>query len=240
MIAATTTPTIHARPGKERGTTAIGWLHSRHSFSFGRYYNPRKMGYRSLRVINDDVVAPGQGFGEHGHDNMKILTWVLDGQLRHGDSLGHDQLLVPGELQRMSAGRGIRHSEANGSTRIPVHFLQIWLEPGERDSEPAYGQQAFDAEGRRNRWQVLASSDGHDGGMAIQQDAIVRVANIDAQASVALDHRGGRHAYVHVATGQVRVGDTVLAAGDAITIEESGRIELQAIEPSQVLGFDLA
>ncbi|MEZ6190095.1 MAG: pirin family protein [Phycisphaerales bacterium] len=134
----TTTNPITFLPGDQRGTTQIGWLYSRHSFSFGRYYDPAKMGYRSLRVINDDVISPGTGFGEHGHDNMEILTWVVDGALRHGDSLGHSQRLEPGELQAMSAGSGIRHSEYNDSSSKPVRLLQIWIEPAKHNTEPRY------------------------------------------------------------------------------------------------------
>ncbi len=240
MTTTTHASTITIRRGDDRGKTAMGWLHSRHSFSFGGYYDPQNMGYRSLRVINDDVVAPGGGFGEHGHDNMEILTWVLEGSLRHGDSLGHDRLLVPGELQRMSAGSGIRHSEHNGSSRDKVHFLQIWIEPDRVDVAPAYDQQMFDAADRRNRWQTLASDDGRDGSMRIHQDAVVRVADLAAGAAVDLGVQAQRRAYVHVAFGAVRVGGQTLAAGDAFTVEETGGLTLVGVEPAQVLWFDLA
>lgn len=243
MNATAANPSFTVRPGDQRGTTRLGWLDSRHSFSFGRYYDPRNMGYRALRVINDDVIAPGQGYGEHGHDNMEILTWVLDGAVRHGDSLGHDQVLVPGELQRMTAGTGIRHSEFNSSPREKVHLLQIWIEPAQAGATPAYGQKAFDAAGRANQWQTLASGDAadvHAGAMSLAQDAVVRAAELGAGASVRLDVQPGRHAYVHVATGLVRVGDFTLAGGDAITVDEPGTLVLDGVEPGQVLWLDLA
>jgi redox-sensitive bicupin YhaK (pirin superfamily) len=235
-----TLPRFTIRPADHRGGTAIGWLRSRHSFSFGRYYDPNNMGFRTLRVINDDVIAPGQGFGEHGHDNMEILTWVLRGAVRHGDSLGHDQVLRPSELQRMSAGSGIRHSEFNASREEPVHLLQIWIEPDRHNVTPAYDQRTFDASGRDNRWQTLASPDARDDSMAIHQDAVVRVADVRGGAAVDVTVHEGRHAYVHIATGRVRAGDTLLSAGDAITLEEPGRLPLEGVEPAQVLWFDLA
>lgn len=187
---------VTVRPGNQRGVTNIGWLHSRHSFSFGRYFDPSNVGYRALRVINDDVVAPGGGFGEHGHDNMEILTWVLDGALRHGDSLGHMQRLTPGEPQVMTAGAGIRHSEMNDSRQEPVHFLQVWIEPATTDAKPRYEQRAFDASGRANRWQTLATGRAGDeaGGVAIDQDAAVRVADLAAGAELTLTVEPGRHA----------------------------------------------
>lgn len=236
-------PAFTVRPGQQRGTTRLGWLHSRHSFSFGHYYDPGNLGYRALRVINDDVVAPGQGFGDHGHDNMEILTWVIEGSLRHGDSLGHDQLLRPGELQRMTAGTGIRHREFNGSAREKVHFLQIWIEPATLNAAPAYGQKAFDPAGRANRWQTLASGRADDvrtGAMSLAQDAVVRVADLAPAATLSVQNAPSRHAYLHVVTGSVRLGDVVLSGGDAVNVDEPGTLAFEAKEPSQVLWFDLA
>jgi redox-sensitive bicupin YhaK (pirin superfamily) len=234
-----TTHDITFRPGEERGTTQLGWLHSRHSFSFGRYYDPDNVGYRSLRVINDDVVSPGAGFGEHGHANMEILTWVIDGVLRHGDSLGHTQRLEPGELQAMSAGTGIQHSEFNDSPDDPARFLQVWIEPSARDVQPRYDQRRFEAGGRRNRWQTLASGSGADGALPIHQDAQMRVADLDADTSLAVHVGGGRHGYIHVVTGSLRVGGRTLNSGDAFTAEAGADLTLMALEPTQVIWFDL-
>ena len=235
----TTTNPITFLPGDQRGTTQIGWLHSRHSFSFGRYYDPEKMGYRGLRVINDDVIAPGTGFGEHGHDNMEILTWVVDGALRHGDSLGHSERLEPGELQAMSAGSGIRHSEYNDSKSEPVRLLQIWIEPARRNTEPRYDQRRFDAEGRHNRWQTLASGLGAEGALPIGQDAEMRVADLDAGASLNVDVAAKRHAYVQVVTGKVAADGRTLTEGDAFTAEAGTSVTIEATEPSRVIWFDL-
>lgn len=231
---------ITVRPSDARGLTQLGWLHSRHSFSFGRYYDPQNVGYRSLRVINDDVISPGAGFGEHGHDNMEILTWMINGALRHGDSLENSRRLEPGELQAMSAGSGIRHSEYNDSKAEPARLLQIWIEPAERGIEPGYDQRRFDAEGRRNRWQTLASGDGEDGALPIHQDAAMRVADLDAGALVNIDVESGRYAYVHVATGSVEVEGQTLAAGDAFTAEVEATLSVKALDGAQVIWFDLS
>lgn len=238
-MAQATINTITFLPGDQRGTTQIGWLNSRHSFSFGRYYDPDKMGYRGLRVINDDVVSPGTGFGEHGHDNMEILTWVVDGALRHGDSLGHSQRLEPGELQAMSAGSGIRHSEYNDSKTEPSRFLQVWIEPTHRNAEPRYDQRRFDADGRHNRWQTLASGLGAAGALPIDQGAEMRVADLDAGASLNVDVAAKRHAYVQVVTGKVTVDGRALAEGDAFTAESGTNVKIEATESAQVIWFDL-
>jgi quercetin 2,3-dioxygenase len=231
---------IQVRRANDRGTTEIGWLHSRHSFSFGRYYDPRNMGYRSLRVINDDVVEPGTGFGEHGHDNMEIITWVLKGALRHRDSTGTDGVIRPGEVQTMTAGRGIRHSEMNPSNTEAVHLLQIWIEPSALNLTPTYSQKEFADDGRTNRWQLLVSPDARDGSLQIHQDATLRVAELapDKQIELALGDK--RHGYLHVAYGNVRVGDLALASGDAITLDGPASLEIAANEQSQLLFFDLA
>lgn len=230
---------ITVRPGDARGATQLGWLHSRHAFSFGQYHDPANTGFRSLRVINDDVISPGTGFGEHGHDNMEILTWVVDGALRHGDSLGHSQVLEPGELQAMSAGSGIQHSEYNGSKTQRAHFLQIWIEPDKRDVEPRYDQGRFDAEGRRNRWQTLASGTGGDGALPIHRDAEMRVADLEVGAVLEVKVGSRRYGYVHVVTGLVHTGGQSLKDGDAFTAEPGALITLKAAQPSQVIWFDL-
>jgi redox-sensitive bicupin YhaK (pirin superfamily) len=236
----TATRNLTVRRSEDRGKTEIAWLHGRHSFSFGRYYDPNNMGYRSLRVINDDIVEPASGFGEHGHDNMEILTWVLEGTLHHRDSTGSDGDLRPGELQAMTAGRGIRHSEVNDSPTERVHLLQIWLEPDTLHLQPAYGQKPFAKEGRSGKWQTLASPDGRNDSMRIHQDAILSVAELTKNEKVSLELGSNRHAYVHVAFGAVQVGDTTLNSGDAITFAGPENLAFTANENSQMLYFDLA
>jgi len=233
----TTEPTF--RPAASRGHTQIGWLDSRHSFSFGGYHDPQNMGYRSLRVINDDRVTPGAGFGEHPHRDMEILTWVLDGALRHGDSIGNMRDLRPGELQAMTAGRGIVHSEYNASDSEPVHFLQIWIEPAERGVKPRYDQRAYAPEDRHNRWDVLASGRG-GGGLPIDQDAELRVADLESGTTLSVALDADRYGYLHVATGIVQIAGQTMSAGDAFTVDGPGEWPLEATEDAQVLWFDLA
>ncbi len=230
---------IRLLPGADRGTTQLGWLHSRHSFSFGQFYDPQKMGFRSLRVINDDVISPGAGFGEHGHDNMEILTWMVDGALRHGDSLDNSRRLEPGELQAMSAGSGIRHSEYNDSKTDTARLLQIWIEPRHRDVEPRYDQKRFDAECRHNRWQTLASGCGTDGALPIGQDAEMRVADMDASVSLVVETESSRYGYVQVVSGSVRVEGRTLTEGDAFSTEAGTDVIIEAANASQVIWFDL-
>lgn len=239
----TTTPTdaaIAFRPADQRGTTQLGWLHSRHSFSFGRYHDPANTRFRTLRVFNDDIVAPGGGFGEHGHDDMEIMTWVLDGALKHTDSLGNTRELRHGEVQVMSAGTGIRHSEFNASDSDPAHFLQMWLLPAKRDITPRYDQRAFDAAGRHNRWQTLASGHGAEGALPIEQNAELRVAELDADATIDITLPAERHAYLHLARGQAVAANQPLTAGDAITCPGPATLTVHAQTPSELILFDLA
>lgn len=241
------TPSIEIRRAQDRGRTQIAWLDSAHSFSFGQYRDPRRMGFRSLRVINDDRVAPGAGFGEHGHDNMEIITWVLEGTLRHGDSLANSQELSPGEVQVMSAGSGIRHSEHNGSTTQESHFLQVWIVPKSRDIEPRYDQRRVDPAARQNRFAPLASGlEKHqaDGALPIHQDAAVLVADIEVGASSSYAIGRDRGVYLHVAFGEVELGfgsaGETLYAGDAAMIESPGEVTVKGIQLAQVMLFDLA
>ncbi|MEM1212904.1 MAG: pirin family protein [Planctomycetota bacterium] len=235
----TTSPTVTHIPGDSRGHTEIGWLNSRHSFSFGQFHDPNRMGFRSLRVLNDDRVVPGAGFGEHPHRDMEILTWVLDGALKHGDSIGNLKELRPGELQAMTAGTGIVHSEFNASDTDPVHFIQVWIEPRAADVQPRYDQKAFDAEGRSNRWQTLASGRDAEGALPIDQDAELRVADVAEGASVEFHVDADRHGYIHVATGSVTVGDQTFIAGDALAIAGGG-VTITGATDAQLLAFDLA
>jgi redox-sensitive bicupin YhaK (pirin superfamily) len=230
---------ITIRKASERGRTHIGWLDSWHSFSFGDYYDPRNMGFRSLRVINDDRVAPGTGFGMHPHRDMEILTWVLDGELEHRDSLGSGGVIRPGDLQRMTAGTGIRHSEANPSSKDPVHLLQIWIVPEKNGLPPSYEQRNFPASERRGKLCHLAGPASANGSLVIRQDADVYTALLDKGEKVTHTLRPGRHAWVQVGTGAVSLNGKVLSAGDGATVSEEARLTLTADGPAEVLLFDL-
>ncbi|QIL19827.1 pirin family protein [Thermomonas sp. HDW16] len=232
---------IIERPAAARGTVDLGWLRSKHSFSFGHYHDPAWMGFGPLRVINDDTVAPGGGFAPHRHANMEILSVVLDGALAHRDSTGTDGVIRAGEVQWMSAGHGIEHSEYNGSDAQPVHFLQIWIQPDRLNAQPAYAQQYFDPEARCARWAALVSSDGADGSIAIRQQATLRATRLQPGDAVAAVLDPARKYWLHVATGEVAVGERVLVAGDALGFDdEGGEIALRGIaDASDVLLFDL-
>ena len=232
---------ILERPSASRGEVDLGWLHSRHTFSFGHYHDPAWMGFGALRVINDDTVAPGGGFAPHGHANMEIVSVVLDGALAHKDSTGTDGTIRAGEVQWMSAGHGIQHSEYNGSNVEPVHFLQIWLQPDRLNAQPAYAQKFFDPEARRARWATLVSPDGADGSLAIRQQATLRATLLHAGDAVVATLDPARKQWLHVATGEVAVGERVLVAGDALGfVDEGGELALHGIaDASDVLLFDL-
>lgn len=237
-------PLIHLRPATERGHVDHGWLDTWHSFSFASYHDPAHMGFSALRVINEDWIAAGAGFGTHPHRDMEILTWVLEGALAHKDSTGGGGIIRPGELQRMSAGSGITHSEFNASETERVHLLQIWLLPKAPGLAPRYSQTAFPADGRRNTFQLLASPDGRDGSLDIHQEASLWVADLDAGQGASLGLGGGRRAWIQVANGQVRFAGHVLGAGDGAALEavEGERalvFEGVASEGAQVLVFDL-
>jgi redox-sensitive bicupin YhaK (pirin superfamily) len=225
---------------EDRGRTRLAWLDSRHTFSFGDYHDPARMGFRSLRVINDDRVAAGQGFGTHGHRDMEIVTWVLDGALQHRDSLGSGSVIRPGDLQRMSAGTGITHSEFNPSPEKPVHFLQIWILPARQGLSPGYEQRTFPAEARRGKLQVVAAEDGHQGAVTVHQDVRVLAGLFDPGDEVVHQLAPGRHAWVHVATGAAGVGSETLRAGDGAAVSGEREVVLRGIDPGEVLLFDLA
>ncbi|HJV91101.1 MAG TPA: pirin family protein [Holophagaceae bacterium] len=228
------------RSSDSRGHFDFGWLDTRHSFSFGDYFDPDHHHYRALRVLNEDVVRPGQGFGTHGHKDMEILTWVLSGALEHKDSLGSHGVIRPGEAQVMSAGTGIRHSEFNHSATEPVHFLQIWLLPEAKDLAPRYGQVDFAPAELANRWRLIASRDGAEGSVVIFQDIRIHAARLSAGTSLPALLPAGRFGYLQVATGKVRLEDgTVLAQGDALKIWEEGGLTVTAEVASEVLWFDL-
>lgn len=230
---------ITIRKSSDRGHLNHGWLDTYHTFSFGHYHDPKHVHFRSLRVINEDIVAPGRGFGRHPHDNMEILTWVLSGELAHTDSLGSQRTLKPGEMQRMSAGTGIEHSEFNASKTDPVHLLQIWIMPGSDDAPPAYDQKEFPAEGRKNRLQLVASPAGMDGSMTIGQDARVYVADVEKDKSVDLAIEPKRSVWVQVAKGSVMVNGQKLGQGDGAGIKDEAALNITGTDAAQVLVFDL-
>ncbi|MBN9517768.1 pirin family protein [bacterium] len=231
---------IALRRGTDRGTTRIGWLNARHSFSFGGYVDPAHHHFRALRVLNDDRVAPGGGFDTHGHRDMEILTTVLSGALEHRDSMGNGEVLRPGEWQQMTAGTGILHSEFNPSDNEPLHLLQIWIMPDRKGHTPGYRQKAFPAEGAAGKWQVVASPDGVDGSLSIHQDARVYQTRLDAGQGVRHELADGRGAFVHVATGAATVNGHELVAGDAVKVEGEPVIEVTGTNAATVLLFDLA
>jgi len=231
---------IQVRPAAERGRTDWGWLDSRHTFSFGEYHDAAHAGFRALRVINDDRVKAGSGFGTHGHRDMEILSYVLEGALEHKDSSGGGGVIRPGEIQFMRAGTGVTHSEWNHSKTEPVHFLQIWLVPEARGLAPTYGQRLVDRAAARQGFALLASRDGRDGSLQVRQDAELWVTLLDAGARRELPLRPGRHAWVHVARGAVSLNGTDLGAGDGAAVSGEERLALVGREPAEVLVFDLS
>jgi len=230
------------RRSEERGHADHGWLDSHHTFSFANYYDPKHMGFRSLRVINDDRVAPGRGFGAHPHRDMEILSYVVDGRLAHKDSMGHKEEIGPNEIQHMSAGSGTVHSEFNGSATEPVHFLQIWIEPRTTGTPPRYEQLGFAAEEKQNKLKLLASPEREPGAAQINQDARVWVTELTegAQVDYALDTN--RHAWVHVIEGKVELNGHVLSTGDAAAVSKEAKLKLLGLggEKNEVMIFDLA
>jgi redox-sensitive bicupin YhaK (pirin superfamily) len=231
---------IRVRPAAERGRTDWGWLDSRHTFSFGEYHDPRHEGFRALRVINDDRVRAGEGFGTHGHRDMEILSYVLEGALAHKDSAGGGGVIRPGEIQFMRAGTGVTHSEFNHSKAEPVHFLQVWIIPDERGLKPAYGQLAFDQEAAARSFVVLASRDGRQGSIQVHQDVDLWGTSIGAGQGRELRLRPGRHAWIHVARGSVSVNGTLLAEGDGAAVSEEEGLQFRSETGAEVLMFDLA
>jgi redox-sensitive bicupin YhaK (pirin superfamily) len=229
---------LEVRRSSERGHAQHGWLESYHTFSFADYYDPRHTGYGVLVVINEDRVQPGRGFGTHGHRDMEIISYVLSGALAHKDSIGNASVIVPGDVQRMSAGTGVRHSEYNSDLSGVTHFLQIWIEPRVTGISPSYEQKHFGPDEKRARLRVVVSPDGRDGSVSMNQDAYLYAGLFDGAESAALEVRSGRQGYVHVARGKVKVNGEHLAAGDALKLG-AGRIEISAGQGAEVLVFDL-
>jgi len=228
------------RKGADRGHFDHGWLDTYHTFSFGDYYDPQQMGFRALRVINEDRVAAGGGFGMHGHRDMEIVTCVLSGALEHKDSLGHGEVLRPGEMQHMSAGRGIRHSEFNPSATEPVHLYQIWLLPRTSGLAPSYSQKAFDVVGRAGKWQLVASADGADGSLKLEQDARILLANLRSPGVLEYRVAGSRYGWLQVLRGNVGLNEDELQAGDGVAISNESLLKLTASSQAEVMLFDLA
>ena len=230
---------LEVRKSGERGYADHGWLRSFHTFSFADYHDPEHMGFGPLRVINEDRINPDTGFGTHGHRDMEIISYVLEGELAHKDSMGNGSTIVPGDVQRMSAGSGVRHSEFNHAKSV-THFLQIWIEPNARGIEPGYEQKHFDAVAKRGTLRLIASPDARDGSVKIHQDTSVYAALVDGAERVTHALAAGRRAYVHVARGKVTVNGTALEAGDAVKASDVAQIVLERGADAEVLLFDLA
>ena len=227
------------RPAAERGHANHGWLDTYHTFSFANYYDPAHMGFRNLRVINEDRVAPGQGFGTHPHHDMEIISYVIAGALSHRDSMGNGSTIYPGDVQRMSAGTGVTHSEFNGSKSESVHFLQIWLLPSQRGISPGYEQKSFSRQEKEGRLRLVASTDGRDGGVTIFADAAIYAGLFSEGQSARFDVASNRHLYIQVVRGQVRVGGQTLTAGDGVAISAEPTVDVEGLAGGEILLFDL-
>jgi redox-sensitive bicupin YhaK (pirin superfamily) len=230
---------LTVRKAGERGHANHGWLDTWHTFSFADYHDPREMGFGALRVINDDKVEPGQGFGMHGHRDMEIITYVLEGALEHKDSMGNGSVIRPGDVQRMSAGTGVRHSEFNPSREERVHLLQIWIEPKFTGVRPSYEEKQFGTAEKKGQLRLIASPDGREGSVTIHQDACVYASVLDGEDAVAHRLAPGRRAYVHVARGAVKVNGLELNGGDGAKITGESKIEFSGAKQAELLLFDL-
>lgn len=231
---------ITIRKAADRGGADHGWLQTAHTFSFGEYHDPEHMGFHGLRVINEDVVQPGRGFGRHGHRDMEIISYVLEGALEHRDSMDNVSVLGPGEVQVMSAGRGIMHGEQNASKSERVHFYQIWIQPDRPGVEPRYDQKAFPAADRKDVWRLVVSPDGHDGSLKIHQDASIHLASLDAGTELSRDIAPGRHAWLQVLKGSVVLNGRPLETSDGAAVSDESAITIRAEGPAEVMLFDLA
>jgi redox-sensitive bicupin YhaK (pirin superfamily) len=231
---------IKIRKAEQRGHFDFGWLNTYHTFSFGDYYDPSHMGFRSLRVINEDVVQKGRGFPRHGHRDMEIFTYILKGALEHRDSMGNGSIIRPGDVQRMSAGTGVTHSESNPSPDEPVHLLQIWILPSAEGIAPDYEEKRFPDDEKRNKLRLIISSDAAAGAVKIHQDARVYAVLLDPNHEVSHPLAGGRHAWLQVAAGSVMLNDIDLKQGDGAAVSGESTITIAAQEPSEILLFDLA
>ena len=230
---------LNVRRAEERGVADFGWLDSRHTFSFGHYHDPRHMGYGPLRVINEDRVAPGRGFDPHGHRDMEIISYVVEGGLEHRDSMGNGSVIRPGDVQRMSAGTGVRHSEYNASNAEPVHFLQIWIIPEENGLEPGYEQTTFGPDERRGRLRLVGSPDAREGSVTIHQDVDLYAALLGPGETVDHDFDASRIGWIQLVRGSARVNDTPVSAGDGIAVPVGTAVAISAVEDAELLLFDM-
>lgn len=230
---------LQIRRSNARGHAEHGWLESRHTFSFAGFHDPAHMGFGPLRVINEDRVQPGKGFGTHPHRDMEIISYVLEGSLEHEDSMGNGSVIRPGDVQHMSAGAGVTHSEFNGSKDEDVHFLQIWIQPAERGGAARYGQQHFPREQRLDQLRVVASGDGRAGSIAIRQDAVMLAGVLSHGTTVEHIVAPGRRAWIHIANGSVSIQGHALSAGDAVGTDDASTLHLTASGEAEVLVFDL-
>ena len=227
------------RRSDDRGVANFGWLDSRHTFSFGHYHDPKFMGFGPLRVINEDRVQPGRGFDTHGHRDMEIISYVVSGALRHEDSLGNGSIIRPGDVQRMTAGSGVRHSEYNASADEPVHFLQIWIQPEALGLPPGYEQKAFPAAQQTNQLALVVARGGRDGAVSLHRDVDIYAGRLDAGVTIGHTFRAGRSGWMQVVRGELRANDLVLQAGDGLALRELPALRLQAIAASELLLFDM-
>ena len=230
---------ITLRPSAERGHADHGWLDARHTFSFADYFDREHMGFRDLRVLNEDRIAPGRGFGQHPHQDMEILTWILSGALQHSDDMGNGSVIRPGDIQRMSAGTGVVHSEANPSSDEPTHLLQIWLQPEASGLEPGYEEAHFDPEQLAGGLCLIASHEGREGSVHLNQDLDLYAAKLGTDERVRHELQPGRHAWLQVTSGSAVLADLVLGAGDAAAISEEAVVEIRTVEGTEFLLFDL-
>ena len=232
---------ITVRPEDERGVANFGWLDSRHTFSFGHYYDPQHMGFASLRVINEDKVIPAKGFGTHGHQDMEIISYVLEGELAHRDSMGNGSVIRPGDVQRMSAGTGVRHSEFNASDRNPVHFLQIWIMPEQRGLQPSYEEKHFDRKSRQGKFKLIGSRDGRDNSVTIHQDVDLYLASLNQSDRLSYQIKEKRAIWLQVTKGEVKLNQQLLQAGDGVAIINEPEIAIAGNSlDSEILLFDMA
>ena len=231
---------IQVRRANERGKTHTTWLDSYHTFSFNQYYDPRYTGFRTLRVINEDYVAPGQGFGTHGHRDMEIISYVVEGQLAHTDSTGVSATIHPGDVQRMSAGTGVRHSEFNPSATEPTHFLQIWIEPQREGLPPSYEQRAFPEADRRGTLRLVAARDGQHGAVTVYQDVRLYLGSLEAAQELTHHLENNQHAWVQIIRGAVTLNTTPLSAGDGAAVSAEEALQIRATDATELLLFELA
>jgi len=224
----------------DRGAADHGWLKSRHTFSFADYHNPERMGFAKLRVVNEDWIEPAQGFGTHPHRDMEIVTYMIDGALEHKDSMGNGSVIRPGELQRMTAGTGVFHSEVNASSDDEAHLLQIWILPERNGLEPGYEQKLFPSEEKHNQWRLVGSRDGRDGSLTIHQDVNLLSTELEQNIALAYEFDGRRRGFMQVVSGEVVVEGNILTAGDALTTQDQDSFEIRATAEAELLLFDMA